>query len=259
MNFFISRLIQTSYIGNLISIMAVPTILTLFILCFTTHNSALLFHGDNIPRQSTTIGPLGKDATLSLLVQEVLDLKAQVKTQEQEIQTLKNQKASENNVTASTVNKLMLEYIDIKTAFGVIKQAFDQNNNQTGLLALKARLDNMAQSIRYLTLSLQGHEIHDEETNKTIYQEFEHLNARLVNENQVLHEEILNLTNIESSEIRRLEAKFITLGSQIAAQKTKLNNLNNTFLHLSEYSKYFMFAKRLLKRSFLKIIFFFNH
>lgn len=219
--------------------MAVQVLLTLFILCFITHNSALLFHGDSIPGQTTTLGPLGKDATLSLLVQEVLELKARIKSQETEFQTLKAQQISVDNGTANTVNKLMSEYIDIKTSFGVIKHEFDQNNNQSGLQALKTRQDNMAQSLRYLTLSLQSHEIQDEETNQTIYREFEYLNAKLVSENQVLHEEIQNLTNIESAEIQRLEAvqqtKLTTLGSEIATQITKLNN---TILHLYVHSKY---------------------
>lgn len=174
--------------------------LTLVILCSIAQNSALLFHGDHNPGQATTIGPLGKDVTLSLLVNDFLDLKARVISQEHEIQILKYQRASEDNVTAGTVNKLMSEYVDIKAAFGLIKQEFDQNNNQTGLQALKARQDNMAQSIRYLTLSLQGHEMHDEETNRTIYHEIGQLNSELVNENHVLHEEILNLTNRESAE-----------------------------------------------------------
>lgn len=219
--------------------------LTLVILYFVAQNSALLFHGDHNPGQATTIGPLGKDVTLSLLVNDFLDLKARVISQEHEIQILKNQRASEDNVTAGTVNKLMSEYVDIKAAFGLIKQEFDQNNNQTGLQALKARQDNMAQSIRYLTLSLQGHEMHDEETNRTIYHEIGQLNAKLVNENHVLHEEILNLTNIESAEFNRFnslltahEAKLATLGSEIAKQKTKLNNLNNTLLHIGDHSKY---------------------
>lgn len=159
--------------------MAVPMTLTLVILCFIAHSTALLFHGDNIPGQTTTIGPLGKDATLSLLVNDFLDLKARVISQEHEIQILKNQRASEDNVTAGTVNKLMSEYVDIKAAFGLIKQEFDQNNNQTGLQALKARQDNIAQSVRYMTLALQDHEIQDEETNKTVYREFEDLNSRL--------------------------------------------------------------------------------
>lgn len=218
--------------------------LTLVILCFIAQNSALLFHGDHNPGQATTIGPLGKDATLSLLVNDFLDLKARVISQEHEIQILKNQRASEDNVTAGTVNKLMSEYVDIKAAFGLIKQEFDQNNNQTGLQALKARQDNMAQSIRYLTLSLQGHEMHDEETNRTIYHEIGQLNSKLVNENHVLNEEILNLTNRVSAEFNALltahEAKLATLGSEIAKQKTKLNNLNNTLLmfHIGDHSEY---------------------
>lgn len=113
--------------------MAVPMTLTLVILCFILQNSALLFHGDNNPGQTTTIGPLGKDATLSLLVNDFLDLKARVIRQDQEMQILKNQRASEDNVTAGTVNKLMSEYVDIKAAFGLMKQEFDQNNNQSGL------------------------------------------------------------------------------------------------------------------------------
>lgn len=71
------------------------------------------------------------------------------------MQTLKIQQVSVDNATRNTVHKLMSEYKDIKTSFGVIKQGFDQNNNQTGLLVLKTRLDNMAKSIRYLTISLQ--------------------------------------------------------------------------------------------------------
>lgn len=134
--------------------MSYQAALTLFILCIITSNSALLFHGDNKPGQNTTLGPLGEDVTLAFLLKTVLDLEARVKSQEQEIQTLKNQKVSDDNVTANTFNKLITEYKDMETALGVIKQEFDRNNNQTGLQTLKARQDNMTQSIRYLTLSI---------------------------------------------------------------------------------------------------------
>lgn len=168
--------------------------------------------------------------------QNVLDLEARVRSQEQEIQTLKNQKASDDNVTANKLNKLMSEYIDIKTAFGLIKQEFDRNNNQTGLQTLKTRLDNMAQSVRYLTLSLHGHEIHNEEMNMTIHRELNHLNAKLVNEIQALHKEIMNLTNIESADINRLEAilsvhqtNLTTLESEMAIfQQIHLQNVSNS-------------------------------
>lgn len=153
----------------------------------------------------------------------------------------------------------MSEYIDINTSFGVIKQELEQNNNQTGLLALKSRLDNIAQSIRYLTLSLQGHEIQDEETNKTTYRKFEHLNTKLVNELQVLHEE--NITNVKSADIHQLEAvqqtKLRSLESEIATQIAKLSN---TILHLPDYSKYIMFLKnlRLIYRLLLGRLFLFS-
>lgn len=76
--------------------MSYQAALTLFILCIITRNSALLFHGDNKPGQNTTLGPLGEDVTLAFLLKTVLDLEARVKSQEQEIQTLKNQKVSDD-------------------------------------------------------------------------------------------------------------------------------------------------------------------
>lgn len=103
-------------------------VLTLFFTCVITNNVALLLDGDINPGHTTTLGPLGKDATLSLLVQEVLDLKARVKSQEQEIQTLKTQQAT----------------------LGVLGR---QTSNQTSLLALQTRLDNMEQNVNNLMLN----------------------------------------------------------------------------------------------------------
>lgn len=102
-------------------------VLTLFFTCVITNNVALLLDGDINHGHTTTLGPLGKDATLSLLVQEVLDLKARVKSQEQEIQTLKTQQAT----------------------LGVL----GQTSNQTSLLALQTRLDNMEQNVNNLMLN----------------------------------------------------------------------------------------------------------
>lgn len=174
--------------------MAASVLLTLLIVCLIAHNSALLFHDDNVPGQTTTLGPLGKDATLSLLVKNVLDLEARVKTNEQEIKTLRNQKVSTDNVSNVTINNLMSGYTELKIAFGILKQKLDENNNLTGLQALKTRQDNMAQSIRYLTLSLRDNEIQDEETNKTMHREIDQLNAKLSNELQDVHVMIQNDT-----------------------------------------------------------------
>lgn len=110
--------------------MAVLAVLTLLFLCNILHNSALLFHGDNIPKESTTLGPLGKDAYLSLLVQEVMDLKTQVKSQEQEIQTLKTEQAFKNNITASILDKLAAIRAELDTTNQTLKREFENLHNE---------------------------------------------------------------------------------------------------------------------------------
>lgn len=127
--------------------MSVKGVIALIFIGCIVENRAFLVHGDGSQAQATTIGPLGKDATFSLLVQEVLDLKAQVKSQEQEIQSLESLHTYANNLT--------------------------------GLQAITRRLDNVTQSIRYLTLSQQFHELEDRENNRTIYQEIDQINAKI--------------------------------------------------------------------------------
>ena len=205
--------------------MDVQGIIAFLLISCAAQSTALLFHGDGVQAQATTMGPLGKDATLSLLVQEVLDLKTKVRSQEQEFQTLKGHQTFENNVTSSTLNQLMSEFFDIKLAFGTIKQEFDQTNNLTGLQVISKRLDNMAQSIRYLTLSLQIHEIHFEETNRTLNQELDELNATLASlqrdqdsTNSTLMKEVLNLNHLEDHhrlDISALNTSISTLASNM--------------------------------------------
>lgn len=110
--------------------MAVLAGLALFSLCNIFQNSALLFHGDNIPGQTTTLGPLGKDAYLSLMIQELMDLKAQVKRQEQEIQTLRTEQAFKNNITASIMDKLAAFRAEWNTANKTLMQGLENLHNQ---------------------------------------------------------------------------------------------------------------------------------
>ena len=205
--------------------MDVQGIIAFLLISCAAQSTALLFHGDGVQAQATTMGPLGKDATLSLLVQEVLDLKTKVRSQEQEIQTLKGHQTFENNLTTSTLNQLMSEFVDIKMSFGIIKQEFDQTNNLTGLQTITKRLDNMAQSIRYLTLSQQVHEIHFEETNRTLNQELEELNATLASlqrdhesSNRTMMKEVLNLSHLE--DLHRLDIS--TLNTSISTLESNM-------------------------------------
>ena len=208
--------------------MDVQGIIAFLLISCAAQSTALLFHGDGVQAQATTMGPLGKDATLSLLVQEVLDLKTKVRSQEQEIQTLKGHQTFENNLTTSTLNQLMSEFVDIKMSFGIIKQEFDQTNNLTGLQVITKRLDNMAQSIRYLTLSQQVHEIHFEETNRTLNQELDELNATLASlkrdqdsTSRTLSKEVLNVDHLEDLHLLDIS----TLNTSISSLITEIQML----------------------------------
>lgn len=174
--------------------MAFQAELSLLIICLIPPNVALLFNGNNNPEQTTTLGPLETDATLSKLVKYLLDLEARVQSQEQEIKSLKIQEASKENVTTVSMNKLISQYIDLKLSYGMIKQKLDQNNNHTRLQTLETIQKNMAQSIRYLTMSLQENEVHDKETNTTFHHELDRLNMTFINEMQNMYSKIQNYT-----------------------------------------------------------------
>ena len=183
-------------------------------------NAAFLVRGGGDPFQASTSGPVGRDTTLSLLLKEMLDLKGQVQKQEQEIRMLQS-KSLENNVTTSTLNQLMSEFVDLKHSFGIIKHEFDQTNNLTGLQKITERLDNMAQTIQHLTLTQQVHEIHFEETNRTVYRELDKLNTTLAglltdqdSTNRTLMEEVSNSVHLQ--DIHRLDIDISTLRTSIA-------------------------------------------
>nr|XP_022312464.1 macrophage scavenger receptor types I and II-like [Crassostrea virginica] len=224
----------------------------LILLCCVAQNAALLFQGNSNPGQATTLGPIGKDATLSLLIQEVLDLKIQVQNQEQEILTLKGHQTLKNNVTTSTLNQLMSEFVDIKLSFEVLQQDCDQTFNLTGFQSLTKKIDDVEQSIKYLTLSQERHELQDEAANRTISQELHRLNQMtsdlqtkqdVTNRTMVRH--ILDLQNLvqavqrkmtsQSVDIHSLQVDLLTertsissLGSDIATLQSKVQSLNYT-------------------------------
>lgn len=193
-------------------IMPLLTIQLPVLLSFMTYNCAFLLEMDNVTEHTTTPGPLGKDDTLSLLVQEVLDLKSRVKSQEREIQMMKNQQVSNDNVINTTVRKM----------------------------------DSMATSIRYLTLSLQGHEIHNEETNMTVYKELYRINSKLLDLGnlsnskneilmsglQLLTKRIDNLTFTETLDIQKqkieLAGKLTGIYSDIRSIQIEVREVYRT-------------------------------
>eukprot|EP00105_Crassostrea_gigas_P012606 XP_011428655.1 PREDICTED: uncharacterized protein LOC105329171 [Crassostrea gigas] len=186
---------------------------TLFFLCLITFSVSFLVPGH--PTQNGTLAPPDKDAALSYLVQEVFDLRVLLQSQEREIQALKSQQA----------------LVDV--------------NNQTGFQAVKTWLENLENSVQFLTTTQQNHEIRDEETNRTIFLELDQLNSELselrsttnktiMKVYKELQGEITNLTVKEFADVQRIEglilAEHKATGIEIAALKARLQHLNDTLI-----------------------------
>lgn len=202
----------------------VPNLLLLFLLCLESSSFSFLITGH--PKQNGTLAPPDKDAALSYLVQEVFDLRVLLQSQEQEIQALKSQQA----------------LVDV--------------NNQTGFQAVKTWLENLENSVQFLTTTQRNHEIRDEETNRTIFLELDQLNSELselrrttnntiMKVYQELQSEITNLTVKEFGDVQRIEGLILTehkaTGIQIAALKARLQHLNDTLIGILKPTGKFLF------------------
>lgn len=97
-----------------------------------------------------------------------------------------------------------------------------------------------------MTLALQDHEIQDEETNKTVYREFEDLNSKLTELGsttnttitkvlQNLQNEITRSKQAESADIHQLQGLITTVQtttmSEIRTVQSKLKKVNDTLFN----------------------------
>ena len=129
--------------------MAFKEVIALSFMCCFAQNTALLFHGDSNQGQVTTLGPLGADATLSVLVKEVLDLKEEVRNQAQEIQTLKALHTFGNNVTVGPLVQHMSEDIH-RLDVDLSKQNRTIAAIGSNLTAVQTSLQSVDKTIDYL-------------------------------------------------------------------------------------------------------------
>lgn len=86
------------------------------VVMFFGEGKSLLFHNDGYPTTPTPVGPLGLEATVSLLVQEINRMNAEMKIQknklkdqEKEITYLKMMLGVRNTTTTSTKQHLLNE------------------------------------------------------------------------------------------------------------------------------------------------------
>ncbi|XP_061187333.1 uncharacterized protein LOC133195491 [Saccostrea echinata] len=195
---------------------------------FAGESKGLLFHDDKNPLPVTTIGPMGLEATVSLLVQEVMRLQeeskiqtAKVKNQEDEITNLKMLLSAENTTTSSATNFLTSELMTIKMSLSSIRQDFDRKYNASGVQAILNRLENMAQSIRYLTLSLHDEELKSQVNNRTLHQEIVQLKTTL----SVLIYDVETVNATEKASVGHLQSQISALQSSVHSLLTKSSSM----------------------------------
>lgn len=207
---------------------------------------SLLFHNDGYPTTPTPVGPLGLEATVSLLVQEINRMNADMKTQETKLKTqetklkdqekeitdLKKMLGVSNKTTASTTQHILNELNTLNSTISSLRTDLDLINHSSGTQIILEKVNNIAQSARYLTLSLQDQETKIEATNSSLYQEINQLNSKL----GVLFVDVASLNSTEKSDIAYLQPQVTAVKSLVNSLQTKTSSLQSHVTSLESTS-----------------------
>lgn len=195
---------------------------------FFGDGKSLLFHNDGYPTTPTPVGPLGLEATVSLLVQEINRMNADMKTQEtklkdqeKEITDLKMMLGVSNTTTTSTMQHLLNELNTLNLTVGSLITDLDLINHSSGTQIILEKVNNIAQSVRYLTLSLQDQETEIEANNRSLHQEVDQLKTKL----GFLSLDVASLNSTEKSDIAHLQSQITAVKSSITSLQTKTSSL----------------------------------
>lgn len=213
------------------------------VVMFFGDGKSLLFHNDGYPTPPTPVGPLGLEATVSLLVQEInrmnADMKSQetklktqetkLKDQEKEITDLKMMLGVSNTTTASTMQHLLNELNNLNSTVSSLRTDLDLINHSSGTQIILEKVNNIAQSVRYLTLSLQDQQSDIEATNSSLHQEVNQLNSKL----GVLSINVTSLNTTEKSDIAYLQSQVTAVKSSITSLQTKTSSLQSHVISLT--------------------------
>lgn len=209
------------------------------VVMFFGEGKSLLFHNDGYPTTPTPVGPLGLEATVSLLVQEINRMNADMKTQEtklkdqeKEITDLKMMLGVSNTTTTSTLQHLLNELNNLNLTVSSLRTDLDLINHSSGTQIILEKVNNIAQSVRYLTLSLHDQETKIESNNRSIHQEVGQLKTKL----GVLSIDIASLNSTEKSDNAHLQLQITSLKSLVASLQTETSSLNSHVTNLESTS-----------------------
>lgn len=195
---------------------------------------SLLFHNDGYPTPPTPVGPLGLEATVSLLVQEINRMNADMKTQEMEIVDLKMMLGISNSISTSTIH-LLDELKTLNSTVSSLRTDLELINHSSGTQIILEKLNNIAQSVRYLTLSQHDQETKVEAINHLLHQGVYELKTN----HGVLSLSVASLTSTEKTNIAHLQSQLTTVKSSVTSLQTQTSSLQSHVTSLQYKSSSF--------------------
>lgn len=209
------------------------------VVIFFGEGKSLLFHNDGYPTTPTPVGPLGLEATVSLLVQEINRMNADMKTQEtklkdqeKEITGLKMMLGVSNTTTTSTMQHLLNELNNLNLTVSSLRTDLDLINHSSGTQVILEKVNNIAQSVRYLTLSLQDQEIDIGTNNRSLHQEIDQLKTKL----GVLSQDVASLNSTKTSDIAHIQSQLTSVKSSVTSLHTEASSLHSRVTNLESTS-----------------------
>lgn len=209
------------------------------VVMFFGEGKSLLFHNDGYPTTPTPVGPLGLEATVSLLVQEINRMNADMKTQEtklkdqeKEITDLKMMLGVSNTTTTSTMQHLLNELNNLNLTVSSLRTDLDLINHSSGTQIILEKVNNIAQSVRYLTLSLHDQETKIEANNRSLHQEVDQLKTKLGS----ISLGVASLNSTEKSDISHLQSNLTAVKSLMTSLQTKTTYLQSHVTSLESTS-----------------------
>lgn len=219
---------------------------------------SLIFHNDGYPTTPTPVGPLGLEATVSLLVQEINRMNADMKTQEtklkdqeKEITDLKMMLGVSNTTTTSTMQHLLNELNNLNLTVSSLRTDLDLINHSSGTQIILEKVNNIAQSVRYLTLLLHDQETKIEANNRSLHQEIDQLKTKLGS----ISLGVASLNSTEKSDISHLQSNLTAVKSLMTSLQTKTIYLQSHVTSLESTSGSFQSSQLLSEIKLMESLF----
>lgn len=146
-----------------------------------------------------------------------------MKAQEKEIVDLKMMLGVSNSTSTSTIQHLLDELKTLNSTVSSLRTDLDLINHSSGTQIILQKVNNIAQSVRYLTLSLHDQETKIESNNRSFHQEVDQLKTKL----GALSLGVASLDSTEKSDVYNIQSQLTLVKSSVTNLQTKTTSLQS--------------------------------